>query len=609
MIKIKKIILLDNKTIEKIAAGEVIERPSSIIKELIENSIDANAKNITVEIRNGGKSYIRITDDGVGIDYEDIDIAFKRYSTSKLSSAEDLYKIKSLGFRGEALASISQVSKIEMMTKREDALGGTHVIVEEGEIISKEIIGCPKGTTMIVKDLFYSFPVRKEFLKTDLIESNHISDILYRIAIGNLNISFKYIKDDKVILKTSRNNNMKSHIYSILGKEFSNNIIEINNDNCGIHIHGYISNNNLYRSNRNHQYIYVNGRYVNDSIISNVIENHYKTLIPINRFPCFILFIELDPSTIDVNIHPTKQEIKFANQSTVFSMIDEAVKYALFSSLSIPKIEINEDKKIKEEKLPLLFDLPSINIDNKELEDKKKDIVIKDFTTKPILEDKILVKEDCIEEQLFQGNCSDKNTSNINIVLSNIEPIGILFNTYILAEDILAERIYFIDQHAAHERVMYEKYLQEYKNENIIMQQLLIPEIIELTNLEMNIFLDNISIFNSLGFDIEEFGNNSVVLRSVPMIFGKPTNIRVLFYDILDNINSIKSNYDTKIEKIMKIACTKAIKSGDKITKVEIFSLIEQLKKCINPHTCPHGRPIILEMTKVDLEKAFLRII
>lgn len=609
MIKIKKIILLDNKTIEKIAAGEVIERPSSIIKELIENSIDANAKNITVEIRNGGKSYIRITDDGIGIDYEDIDIAFKRYSTSKLSSAEDLYKIKSLGFRGEALASISQVSKIEMMTKREDALGGTHVIVEEGEIISKEIIGCPKGTTMIVKDLFYSFPVRKEFLKTDLIESNHISDILYRIAIGNLNISFKYIKDDKVILKTSRNNNMKSHIYSILGKEFSNNIIEINNDNCGIRIHGYISNNNLYRSNRNHQYIYVNGRYVNDSIISNVIENHYKTLIPINRFPCFILFIELDPSTIDVNIHPTKQEIKFANQSTVFSMIDEAVKYALFSSLSIPKIEINEDKKIKEEKLPLLFDLPSINIDNKELEDKKKDIVIKDFTTKPILEDKILVKEDCIEEQLFQGNCSDKNTSNINIVLSNIEPIGILFNTYILAEDILAERIYFIDQHAAHERVMYEKYLQEYKNENIIMQQLLIPEIIELTNLEMNIFLDNISIFNSLGFDIEEFGNNSVVLRSVPMIFGKPTNIRVLFYDILDNINSIKSNYDTKIEKIMKIACTKAIKSGDKITKVEIFSLIEQLKKCINPHTCPHGRPIILEMTKVDLEKAFLRII
>lgn len=609
MIKIKKIILLDNKTIEKIAAGEVIERPSSIIKELIENSIDANAKNITVEIRNGGKSYIRITDDGVGIDYEDIDIAFKRYSTSKLSSAEDLYKIKSLGFRGEALASISQVSKIEMMTKREDALGGTHVIVEEGEIISKEIIGCPKGTTMIVKDLFYSFPVRKEFLKTDLIESNHISDILYRIAIGNLNISFKYIKDDNVILKTSRNNNMKSHIYSILGKEFSNNIIEINNDNCGIHIHGYISNNNLYRSNRNHQYIYVNGRYVNDSIISNVIENHYKTLIPINRFPCFILFIELDPSTIDVNIHPTKQEIKFANQSTVFSMIDEAVKYALFSSLSIPKIEINEDKKIKEEKLPLLFDLPSINIDNKELEDKKKDIVIKDFTTKAILEDKILVKEDCIEEQLFQGNCSDKNTSNINIVLSNIEPIGILFNTYILAEDILAERIYFIDQHAAHERVMYEKYLQEYKNENIIMQQLLIPEIIELTNLEMNIFLDNISIFNSLGFDIEEFGNNSVVLRSVPMIFGKPTNIRVLFYDILDNINSIKSNYDTKIEKIMKIACTKAIKSGDKITKVEIFSLIEQLKKCSNPHTCPHGRPIILEMTKVDLEKAFLRII
>ena len=229
-----KIMLLDNKTIEKIAAGEVIERPSSIVKELIENSIDANSKNITVEIKNGGKSYIRITDDGDGIDYDDLDLAFKRYSTSKLSSVEDLFKIKSLGFRGEALASISQVSKLEAMTKREDAIGGTHVIVEEGEIISKEIIGCPKGTTMIVKDLFYNFPVRKEFLKSDLIESNHISDILYKIAVGNPNISFKFIKDDKVLLKTSRDNNMKSHIYSILGKEFSNNMIEINLDDYGI---------------------------------------------------------------------------------------------------------------------------------------------------------------------------------------------------------------------------------------------------------------------------------------------------------------------------------------------------------------------------------------
>ena len=604
-----KIMLLDNKTIEKIAAGEVIERPSSIVKELIENSIDANSKNITVEIKNGGKSYIRITDDGDGIDYDDLDLAFKRYSTSKLSSVEDLFKIKSLGFRGEALASISQVSKLEAMTKREDAIGGTHVIVEEGEIISKEIIGCPKGTTMIVKDLFYNFPVRKEFLKSDLIESNHISDILYKIAVGNPNISFKFIKDDKVLLKTSRDNNMKSHIYSILGKEFSNNMIEINLDDYGIKLNGYISNNNLYRSNRNHQYIYVNGRYVNNSSISSTIENHYKTLIPINRFPCFIVCIELDPSTIDVNIHPTKQEVKFANQSDILLMLEKAVKDALFPSLSISKIKINQGTKIvEEEKLPLLFDLQSNNIEKEIKRDKKRDIIVKDFTTKTIVEDKILVKEDNNEEFMSQDMDFDNKANNIDNILSSIKPIGILFNTYILAEDKLSEKLYFIDQHAAHERVMYEKYLEEFNNESIIMQQLLIPEILELTSLEMNVFVNNISLFQTLGFDVEEFGNNSVVLRAVPMIFGEP-NIRVLFYDLLDNINNIKSSYDTKLEKIMKIACTKAIKSGDKMSDLEVISLFEQLKKTNNPHTCPHGRPIILEMTKLDIEKAFLRII
>ena len=604
-----KIMLLDNKTIEKIAAGEVIERPSSIVKELIENSLDANSKNITVEIKNGGKSYIRITDDGDGIDYDDLDLAFKRYSTSKLSSVEDLFKIKSLGFRGEALASISQVSKLEAMTKREDAIGGTHVIVEEGEIISKEIIGCPKGTTMIVKDLFYNFPVRKEFLKSDLIESNHISDILYKIAVGNPNISFKFIKDDKVLLKTSRDNNMKSHIYSILGKEFSNNMIEINLDDYGIKLNGYISNNNLYRSNRNHQYIYVNGRYVNNSSISSTIENHYKTLIPINRFPCFIVCIELDPSTIDVNIHPTKQEVKFANQSDILLMLEKAVKDALFPSLSISKIKINQGTKIvEEEKLPLLFDLQSNNIEKEIKRDKKRDIIVKDFTTKTIVEDKILVKEDNNEEFMSQDMDFDNKANNIDNILSSIKPIGILFNTYILAEDKLSEKLYFIDQHAAHERVMYEKYLEEFNNESIIMQQLLIPEILELTSLEMNVFVNNISLFQTLGFDVEEFGNNSVVLRAVPMIFGEP-NIRVLFYDLLDNINNIKSSYDTKLEKIMKIACTKAIKSGDKMSDLEVISLFEQLKKTNNPHTCPHGRPIILEMTKLDIEKAFLRII
>lgn len=248
-----KIRILDNLTIQKIAAGEVVERPSSIVKELIENSLDANSNNITIEIQNGGKTYIRITDDGDGIDEDDLDLAFKRHSTSKLSTVEDLYKIRSLGFRGEALSSISNVSKVEIMTKTENSIGGIQAIVEEGQIISKTVIGSPKGTTMIIRDLFYNLPVRKKFLKSDLIESNQISDIVYKIALGNLETSFKFIRDNKVVLKTSRNNDLSSHIYSILGKEFSNNLVEIDTNNKGIRLKGYLSSNNLYRSNRNHQ--------------------------------------------------------------------------------------------------------------------------------------------------------------------------------------------------------------------------------------------------------------------------------------------------------------------------------------------------------------------
>lgn len=611
-----RIKLLDDKTIQKIAAGEVIERPSSIIKELIENSLDANSNNITIEIRNGGKSYIRVTDDGDGIEDDDITLAFKRHSTSKLSSVEDLYRIRSLGFRGEALASISHVSRVEVMTKTKNALGGTHAIVEEGEIVSKEVIGCPKGTTFIVKDLFYNLPVRKEFLKSDLIESNQISDIIYKVALGNLNTSFKFIRDDKVVLKTSNNNNMETHIYSILGREFSRNLVEIDYEENGIHINGYVSNNNLYRSNRNHQYIYINGRYINNINISNTIENHYKSLIPLNRFPCFILFIELDPSSIDVNIHPTKQEIKFVNQSEIFLVLDKIIKNTLHYSLTVPKVNFKSAMEVKKETLPLLSMYENA--------DKQNDIIIKDFTNNAIFtgekangsvefnitsEDEFLIGENISnKDELYTDTKIEDNSIDIKYILSVIEPIGIIFNTYILAEDKVNENLYFIDQHAAHERVMYEKYLEEYKDENIITQQLLVPEIVELTNSEMNNFLENLSAFKNLGFDIEEFGNNSVVIRSVPLIFGEP-NIKELFYDLLDNIHKIKSNYDTKLEKIMKIACTRAVKSGDHMSEAEILSLFEQLKKCNNPHSCPHGRPTVLKMSKTDIEKAFLRIV
>lgn len=603
-----RIKLLKNETIEKIAAGEVIERPSSIVKELVENSLDANADEVTVEIKNGGKTYIRVTDNGDGINEEDLELAFKRYSTSKLSTIEDLYRIKSLGFRGEALSSISHVAKVEVMTKVGNAISGIQSFFEEGKMVSKEIIGCQKGTTMIIRDLFYNLPVRKKFLKSELAESNHISDMVYKIALGNPEVSFKFIKDNKIILRTSKNNQMKSHIYSILGKEFSNNLTEINQEENGIGVKGYISNNELYRGNRNHQYLYINGRFVKNHIISYTIEKFYKSIIPLNRFPCFIVFLDISPSSIDVNIHPTKEEVKFSNHEDVISVIEKAVKNALYPSITIPKM-IMDKSRSKEEAIPLLFELENIELENIDTQnvDMEKDFIIKDFTTNSNFNmdsiekyngENLIVREDKVIE----------NKSILDNLVLNGKVVGIVFNTYIIIENPLEEKIYLIDQHAAHERVMYERYLLEYRNDSIHSQQLISPEILQLTNHEMNIYNNNSSLFNKLGFEVEPFGNSSVAIRAVPLIFGHP-NLRDLFFDILDNIDEVKTSYDTRLDKIMKIACTKAIKSGDIISKTEIFSLIKQLSKTENPNSCPHGRPTIMTVEKKDIEKAFLRIV
>lgn len=614
-----KIKILDSLTIQKIAAGEVIERPASIVKELVENSIDANSNNIVIEISEGGKSFIRITDDGDGIEEEDLKLAFERHSTSKLRTIEDIYSIMSLGFRGEALSSISSVSKVEVLSKTKSSQAGLQALVEEGKINSLQPVGCPKGTTMIIRDLFYNLPVRKNFMKNDKTEGNHISDIVYKLALGNYIKGFKFIRDNKVILQTSSNSSLKENIYQILGKEFSNNLVEVNYQNNDIKIFGFISNNSLYRSNRAHQYLYINGRYIVNYGISTVIDNNYKSLIPLSRFPVFILYIEMNPGDIDVNIHPTKQEIKFINNTSIHGIISNIVKETLHKSLYVPKMGFNDKSEIENKnKLTELFSDETTNI--------YSDIIIKDYTTgeknviknsfKPmdttIFDDYKFVEEeavnsyDIIEIDLIKDTVVEEQ--KIEDVLSDIIPIGMAFGTYILAEDIESKSLYFIDQHAAHERIMYEKYLSEFKNENINTQQLIAPEIIELTNREMDEVQSNLTFLKKLGFDIEEFGPSSIALRGVPLIFGKP-NARNLFLEILDNIkNDLKSNYDIKLEKIMKLACSSAIKANDKISNIEIVALFKDLKSCKNPYTCPHGRPIMVEMTQRDIEKQFLRI-
>lgn len=601
-----KIKILDELTIQKIAAGEIIERPSSIVKELMENSLDADSSSITIEINDGGKSYIRVTDDGDGILEDDLKIAFKRHSTSKLSNIGDLYKIMSFGFRGEALASISTVSKVEVLTKTNDKLKGIQAFIEEGEIIKQMPTGCPKGTTMIVRDLFYNVPVRKRFLKSNIIEANNISDIIYKLALGNYGVAFKYIKDNKVILRTSKSNDLISNIYTILGKDFSDNLLEFNYKNSDFSIYGYMSNNTFYRGNKNHQYLYVNNRYIKNEHISNIIEGRYKSIIPINKFPVYVLFIDIKPSFIDVNIHPTKQEIKFINQKQVDKALEDVIESTLKRTLSIPNTLFKQDEKDnKIDEIPLLYKEDFSQNKNKTQYTNKNTYEINNYKDSKgtISEDDAICEENYIDDKLLS-----KEDDNLPNVLERIKPIGILFSTYILAEDSKLNKLLIIDQHAAHERIMYEKYLKEYKNEKVIIQNLLTPEVIELTNAETTIVAENIDLFKKLGFIVEEFGTNSVIIRGVPIIFGKP-QIKELFLTLIDSIKlDIKSSYEVKLDKIMKIACTNAIKSGDKIKNIEIQSLLDQLSKTENPYTCPHGRPTIIEISKNDIEKEFKRI-
>ncbi len=604
----KRIKLLDDMTIQKIAAGEIIERPSSIVKELIENSLDANSDSIVVEIRNGGKNYIRITDNGDGIYEKDLTNAFKPHSTSKLSNVDDLYNIMSFGFRGEALASISSVAKVEVLTKTDISSSGIQAFIEEREIIKQIPVGCPKGTTMIVRDLFYNVPVREKFLKSNLTEGNHISDIVYKLALGNPGISFKYIKDNIVVLNTSKNNTLEENIYILLGKKFTDNLLEVNWSNDNFKIYGYISNNQFYRGNRNHQYLYINNRYIKNTGITKLIEDRYKSLIPINKFPIFILFIDIDPSLIDVNIHPTKEEIKFVNEEELNDALIHILDKALKKNLNIPRAFLKEETSDKNtvEDIPLLYEKTFFQDEHEGMagEDIEKEDIEKEnriLETMPLYDrDSISYKEDYKKET--------KREDNLKEILQRLKFIGVIFSTYILAEDTLSNKVFIIDQHAAHERILYEKYKKEYKNEKVITQRLLTPEIIELTNLEFTVVMQNIDLLRKLGFLVEEFGNNSVIIREVPILFGKP-QLKSLFLEIVDNIRLVSNNsYDYKIEKIMKIACTNAIKAGDKVSSIEVASLFKQLSETETPYTCPHGRPTIIEITKEDMEKEFKRI-
>lgn len=616
----KNIKLLDDKTINKIAAGEVVERPSSVIKELLENSIDAKSTSITIEIMEGGKSYIRITDNGIGIDRDDIDLAFLRHSTSKISKAEDLTCVSTLGFRGEALASIAAVSQVELISKTDTDLSGVRALVNGGIMKSKIDIGCPRGTTIIVRNLFFNTPVRKKFLKTDSTESTHIGDIIYKLALSNPSISFTYIKDNKAIIKTPGRGDLVASAYSILGKEFVDSTFEIKNENDSMTIVGLIGKLSYTRANRSSQYIFINGRYVKDIGISKTIEDSYSTLITTRRYPVFLLFLNIDYEAVDINVHPSKTEVRFTNRDLIDEFIADSIKKVLRSENLIANVSFKdsyssqENKSLEDEEQVVLdlignkdvfkkLDLSKLNKDDEMLK-------VLDFSMEEkghLNQNKILINEKT-ESSEYKKEIDPLKNKTTSKRMPEIAIIGSLFKTYILGQDTVNDKFYMIDQHAAHERVMYEKIRSQFMSQNVSTQILLNTDILDLSLKDIEIVKNNINVFIDLGFDLEEFGTNTIALRGVPLVFGNP-NSKKLFLDILDNLdNSISNNYELQLDKIMKLACTSAIKANDNIEDIEIEKLMDSLRNTVDPFTCPHGRPVIIEMSKYEIERKFKRV-
>lgn len=671
-----RINILDDLTINKIAAGEVVERPSSVVKELIENCIDAGSTKVIVDILDGGKKLIKIIDNGSGIASSEVEKSFLRHATSKINNIDDLYDLYSLGFRGEALASICAVSKLEMITKTKDEPVGTKVYVEGGKIISKEPIGANNGTTITIKDIFYNTPVRQKFLKSTHAETINISDLINKLAIGNPNVQFRYVNNNKPMLNTPGDGRLLSVIRSIYGKDVCDNLIEVNYECKHFKLNGYIGNNNVYRSNKNLQHIYINKRFVKSKIILDAINEAYKSIVPINKHAVCFLNITINPSSIDVNIHPTKLEIKFENEQDLYIELRDYLRSRLLHSNLIGKYEVKENKSVlqtqpkievkKVEKPPIKVDenIEVVKIDSEkpidtflsvnDILNKKEDIYIEEkdtsymneriYETTTYINDYTVNKEDNFNEKVkdmynnkaineYKSNISDDifNTfensnyegNNLEIVedeqqrffedtkeetkfsLDDYNIIGTIFDTYIILSK--GESMYLVDQHVAHERVLYERYMDKFYKSDINMQMLLNPDVLELSNIDMIKVEQNLELFKNFGFEIDIFGNNHIMIRCVPTVFGVPESEKFIL-EIIDNIDEIKNNYELKGEKFASMACRAAIKANDKINTLEIKSLFEQMKECKNPFTCPHGRPIIVEITKTEIEKMFKRI-
>ena len=696
-----KIALLNQETIDKIAAGEVIERPSSVVKELVENAIDAGASAITVEIKEGGTSFIRITDNGCGIEHDEVPLAFLRHSTSKIKSAEDLMCVHSLGFRGEALSSIAAIARVELITKTFDALTGTRYLIEGSKEVAMEEIGAPDGTTFLVKDLFFNTPARRKFLKTPQTEGTYISDMLEKLALSHPDISFKYINNNQTRLHTSGNGNRKDLIYHIYGRDIASSLLEVNYESELFSVSGFIGKPLINRGNRNYENYFINGRYIKSSILSKAIEEAYKSFLMQHQYPFTVLYFTFPGETLDVNVHPTKMELRFDNNKEIYRQLCDALYGVLSHRELIPDVPVDEKKAedtvkhVYKESIPEPFEKRRINeirsnaaqrveraykpavptpvtvrentdsfgqenrssivgestsaqVQGKTGQTTSSGVKIipvgetpvmglnqfpKSETTQAVLEQKKKTDlnggSDCQNEiSTSKKNVSegqDTNTSPVEapeqMTLESMSPdfltrdakkmhriIGQLFKTYWLIE--YEDKLYIIDQHAAHEKVLYERTMARLHEKEYTSQAISPPIVLSLDAKEQEMLERYRKDIGRLGYEIENFGGREYMISAVPdNLFS--IDMKDLFIEMLDDFSNLtgRETPDLIMEKVASMSCKAAVKGNDALSLPEIDALIEELLTLDNPFNCPHGRPTIIAMSKYEIEKKFKRIV
>lgn len=707
VIPLRKIAVLDQNTIDKIAAGEVVERPSSVVKELVENAIDAGATAITVEITDGGKKLIRITDNGSGMDAEQVPLAFLRHATSKIEKVEDLTHIASLGFRGEALSSIAAVSQVELITKTPSGISGTRYVIEGGKEQSLEEMGAPEGTTFLIRNLFYNTPARSKFLKSDMTEAGYINTLMEQLALSHPEISFKYIQNRQVKLSSSGNYSVKDVIYSVYGREIAKALLDVSYENDFMKIEGFVGKPEISRGNRTFENYYINGRYVKNKIITKAIEDGYKGLVMQHKFPFVSLRIEMDGNDLDVNVHPAKREVRFARETEVYTAIYETVRKVLTHRELIPQVSVGKDEptsrteQIKPGNIPEPFEVkrrqemyghpnrtaniashaaptasevrstapgPSIPYNkptngtasygsaetahNSSASSADKYKRVDSLRENPVYGSQPFTKE---EEEMFSGTLKDGRNENSAAETADYEVIsekpaesahpevdnepiksqeqeppkqlelfeerllapesrsrhrliGQLFDTYWLVQ--FEDNFYIIDQHAAHEKVYYERFVKQFQSQNIQSQYVSPPLIVSLSLEEENLLKANKKYFRDFGFEIEPFGGREYSISAVPSSLLGMTE-EELFLEMLDHLTAdgSKDAFEIFASRLATMACKAAVKGNHSMSPQEADKLIDELLTLENPYNCPHGRPTIIAMSKTEIEKKFKRIV